>query len=270
MRPEFFLHDLCHKVSQAIYQYVRNGGKKQILFVTNLLKNLPVAELQCAYIRDGKADLFATEVLCLKATADAVEEAILSEKIPFEFQTDAYQELLSACRKKQDYSKQASPPIRELLKILDENIRSQLEPAFRHELEAYLRKKFPHSPRQRREAIRNNKKYQWMAQFYPAVFWPEYKIILMSTRKLLAKNIPLVEPGFDCLSDRMVKNKIVCIDEFDASRAVILDTLIEEALHLQADYLHLFLQVYRGITTHQPSRNLEQIRSDCQYGRAFT
>lgn len=103
-----------YETIQAIYQYVRNGGKKQILFVTNLLKNLPVAELQCAYIRDGKADLFATEVLCLKATADAVEEAILSEKIPFEFQTDAYQELLSACRKKQDYSKQASPPIREI------------------------------------------------------------------------------------------------------------------------------------------------------------
>ena len=111
-----------YETVQAIYHYVRSGGKKQILFVTNLLKNLPDDELRGAYIRDGREDCFATEVLRLTAAADAVEKAILSEKIPNEFQTDAYHELLSICQKKQEYSKQSSSPVRELTKILEETI----------------------------------------------------------------------------------------------------------------------------------------------------
>lgn len=56
------------------------------------------------------------------------------------------------------------------------------------------------------------------------------------------------------------QNRIVCIDEFDASRADILDSLIDQALKLRADYLQLFLQVYQSITTHQCSRELEAAR----------
>ena len=86
----------------------------------------------------------------------------------------------------------------------------------------------------------------------------------------MARNISLVEPSFDCLSERMLKNKIVCIDEFDASRSVILDSLIDRALDLRADYLQLFLQVYRGATTHQISRELETVRKTYEAGRTIT
>ena len=68
----------------------------------------------------------------------------------------------------------------------------------------------------------------------------------------------------------MLKNKIVCIDEFDASRSVILDSLIDRALDLRADYLQLFLQVYRGATTHQISRELETVRKTYEAGRTIT
>lgn len=256
-----------YETVQAMYQYARNGGKSQILFVTNLLKNLPYEELYAAYCRDGKKELFVKEVIRLQGAADTVEDVILSEKIPLEFKTDAYNSLRLACKRKQEYQRQGPP---ELVKTLSDTIRSELEPAFRHELEKHLRKKFPRGPKERRKAIRNNRKYQWMAKFYPAVFLPEYKIVLMSTKKLLARNISLVEPNAEYLSDRMLKNKIVCIDEFDASRAVILDSLIERACRLRADYLHLFLQIYRGTATHQPSRELEQIREQYQSGRTLT
>ena len=113
----------------------------------------------------------------------------------------------------------------------------------------YTFKRLFQGARTRRDAIRNKEKYKWMQHFYPAIFWTEYKVLLLSVKKLMARNISLVEPSFDCLSERMLKNKIVCIDEFDASRSVILDSLIDRALDLRADYLQLFLQVYRGATT---------------------
>lgn len=155
-------------------------------------------------------------------------------------------------------------------KILGDAIRKELEPNFRHELENHLQKAFPGSANQRQNAVRHQKKYRWMARFYPAVFWADYKVILLSVQKLMSRNIPLVERSFDCLSDRMLKNSIVCIDEFDASRSVVLDTLIENALSLRADYLQLFLQVYRGATTHQPSQELEKLRTTYESGRSIT
>lgn len=255
-----------YEAVQAMYQYVRDGGESQILFVTNLLKNLPVDELRRAYEKDGREAEFEKEVLVLKSTAETVEEAIFKEQIPVEFQTDAYCELLHAYKQKQKHRK--SGP--EIVKIFEDNIRLKLEPAFRHELETHLRRNFREGAGRRREAIRYQKRYQWMAKFYPGVFLMDYKIILMSVQKLMTRNIFLVERSYEFLSDYMLKNRIICIDEFDASRAVILNCLIEKALELRADYLQLFLQVYRGITTHKTSRTLRLLREEFESGRRIT
>lgn len=212
-----------YETIQAIYRYIEKGGKSQILFITNLLKNLPEDELRNIYEQNGRGALFKKEVLVLSSVASNVEKVILTEKIPPEFQTDAYQELLSACQKKKQYQQQFGEAGKDITKHIGDQIREKLEPQFRRELEVHLQKTFPGGPGPRRDAIRNKEKYKWMATFYPAIFWPEYKVLLLSVKKLMARNIPLVEPSFDCLSERMLKNKIVCIDEFDASRSVILD-----------------------------------------------
>ena len=78
-----------YETVQAISQYVRNGGKSQVLFVTNLRKNLPEKELRRAYEQDGREDYFEKEVLVLSSTAAVVEKAILEEEIPEAFQSDA-------------------------------------------------------------------------------------------------------------------------------------------------------------------------------------
>lgn len=259
-----------YETIQAIYRYIEKGGKSQILFITNLLKNLPEDELRNIYEQNGRGALFKKEVLVLSSVASNVEKVILTEKIPPEFQTDAYQELLSACQKKKQYQQQFGEAGKDITKHIGDQIREKLEPQFRRELEVHLQKTFPGGPGPRRDAIRNKEKYKWMATFYPAIFWTEYKVLLLSVKKLMARNIPLVEPSFDCLSERMLKNKIVCIDEFDASRSVILDSLIDRALDLRADYLQLFLQVYRGATTHQISRELETVRKTYEAGRTLT
>ncbi|MBM6871865.1 hypothetical protein, partial [Pseudoflavonifractor phocaeensis] len=259
-----------YETIQAIYGYIEKGGAAQILFVTNLLKNLPVNELRHLYEKNGRGALFEKEVLVLSSAASSVEKAILTEEIPSEFRTDAYQELLSACRKKKQYQEQFGEAGKEMTKHLEDQIREKLEPQFRREVEVYLQKNFPGGPGPRRDAIRNKEKYRWMAKFYPSIFWMEYKVLLLSIKKLMARNIPLVEPSFECLSERMLKNKIVCIDEFDASRSVILDSLIDRALDLRADYLQLFLQVYRGATTHQICRELETVRKTYEAGRTIT
>ena len=67
-----------YETIQAIYQYLANGGSSQVLFVTNLLKNLPVDELRNLYEKNGRASLFEKEVLVLSSATSSVEKAILT------------------------------------------------------------------------------------------------------------------------------------------------------------------------------------------------
>ena len=259
-----------YQTVQAIYTYLKKGGTKRVLFVTTLLKNLPTTDLRRAYEQDGRGDQFDKEVLVLHSAADTVLNAMGQCEVPAAFQSEAYLALEAACRKYRRYHTQSGDAATELAKELYDSIRTELEPAFRRELESRLRKKFPEGAQARRAAIRNRKEYQWIADFYPAVFWSEYKVLLLSVKKLMARNISIVEPSFDCLSDRMLQGSILCLDEFDATRTDILDTLIDQSMNLRADYLQLFVQVYKGIRMHKTSCELSVLRKKYETGRTIT
>ena len=259
-----------YQTVQAIYAYLKHGGERRILFATSLLKNLPVEDLRRAYEQDGRGDAFEREVLVLRSATETVIDALGVQEVPAKFQTDAFYALESAVQKYKRYCVQKSDAAKELAKTLLDAIRTELEPAFRREVEAMLRKEFPGGPAARREAIRRQKNYRWISTFYPAVFWSERKVLLLSVKKLMARNITIVEPSFECLSDRMLQGAILCLDEFDASRETVLDCLIERSLQLRADYLQLFDQVYKGIQMHQASRELTSLRERYENGRALT
>ena len=93
-----------------------------------------------------QAYLNKKEVLVLSSVASNVEKVILTENIPPEFQTDAYQELLSACQKKKQYQQQFGEAGKDITKHMGDQIREKLEPQFRRELEVHLQKTFPGGP----------------------------------------------------------------------------------------------------------------------------
>ncbi len=68
----------------------------------------------------------------------------------------------------------------------------------------------------------------------------------------------------------MLQGSILCLDEFDASRTDILDSLIDESMNLRADYLQLFVQVYKGMQLHRVSRELTIQRNDYDAGQNTT
>ena len=86
----------------------------------------------------------------------------------------------------------------------------------------------------------------------------------------MARNVTIVEPSFECLSDMMLRGSILCLDEFDATREAILDSLIDKAFALQADYLQLFIQVYKGVQMHEVNRDLKALRDQLDKKRTLT
>lgn len=250
-----------YQTVQAMYRYLKEGGDRKFLFVTNLLKNLPAEELRNAYAADGRASEFEREVLILASPVETIRKVIDRTEVPAAFRTPAYEALKKGFEQLESYQKYEKGIRARLEEEEDRKLREELEPAFRRELAAYLDQKISRSSAEKKEKIRCDKRYQWIRQFYPGIFWNEYKILLMSVKKLMVRNIPLIEPGFPCLSERMLNGRIVCIDEFDASKRVILDHMIEQALSMQVDYLELFLQIRSRIEEHQPSRTMLETRA---------
>lgn len=143
-----------YQAVQAIYSYLKQGGGQRILFATTLLKNLPVDDLRRAYEQDGRGDVFAKEVLVLRSATDTVLDALERQEAPQEFRTDTFRALENAFQKYKRYRDQPGDAASELAQKLLDSIRTDLEPAFRREVEATLRKTFPGGPAARREAIR--------------------------------------------------------------------------------------------------------------------
>ena len=109
---------------------------------------------------------------------------------------------------------------------------------------------------QRLEAVRNDPLYTWIGKLYPAVFTDDYRVLLMSMDKFLAKNSVLVEPSYDFLKADFISNSIIFIDEFDAAKDTVKRKIIERSLGMKNDFLVLFRQIQRTINSDNMSKEL--------------
>lgn len=248
-----------YQTVQAIYDYTHSCDYcEQVLFVTPLIKNLPVNDLKNAYIAHGNAAAFDHEVLLLKSNLSCVLDASLEDLVPPSFQTAAFTALVNGIRQWQALCKGTDPTLRQAAKVQEDHLRQKLEPAFRWEIHKLLRSAIPEGTDARYQAIEQDPRYQWIGKLYPAVFTRRAKVLFLTVKKLMKKNDPIAEPPYKFLSERMLKDRILCIDEFDATKKDILQSLIEDAEKQSSDYLDLFLQIHSQFQTHQFNHRLEQ------------
>lgn len=251
-----------YQTVRAIYDYVHSDAyERPVIFTTNLIKNLPEEDFRNLYAEHGNEAAFEKEVLVLRSNFDSVDRAIRTTAVPKEFQSDAYISLRDAFEQLDHLAEKRTAYTLELEQNCRDKIRRELEPAFRREIEKLLRNYFSNNVQARKDAIRNNRKFQWIGKLYPAVFTEDCKILMLTVRKMMCKNTVVTEPSYSFLSERILKNRIVCIDEFDASKADMLQMLIDHSLNLSEDYLKLFLQIQSSFHQHQISQGLAEARN---------
>ena len=59
----------------------------------------------------------------------------------------------------------------------------------------------------------------------------------MSMDKFLSRNTTIVEPSYMFCNSDIIKNAVIFIDEFDATKDTILKRIIENGLHDKVDYI---------------------------------
>ena len=221
----------------------------KIIFLTTLNKNLPEEELRSAL---GDA-LYDKSVLRIRSNFDEVVEKLPALAIPERFQTESYQRLL---RRVQRYQRAVLHEAgdREYVMELEKRVR-EAESVFRSMITEHLRKAFP-SKAKRLEAIRHQDDYRWIGTLYPAVFTDDYRVLLMSVNKFLKKNSVLTEPSYEFIKAPFIQNAIIFIDEFDATKATVKSEIIDRSLGMKNDFLVLFRQLHRMLSTQRLSRKM--------------
>lgn len=238
-----FIYDSCMNTD--------NKDKKYI-FVTTLKKNLPYEDLRKRFVETGNEKLFREKILMLDSNMDSVVEGWCQDverAIPAEIKRcDEYKDFqkdLSFVKKQRETK---SLMLREFLFSIETNLREKTEPRFRRLVSEYLGKNY-RTVEQRIYAVKTDKNWQWLGKLYPAIFTKDRQVLLMSMDKFLGRNTTIVEPSYMFYNSNLIKNAVIFIDEFDATKDTILKKIIDNGLQDKVDYIELFKDIYAALHT---------------------
>lgn len=229
-----------------------DGNNRKIIYLTTLNKNLPEEALEKVF---GDTHVYKNKVLRIRSNFDEVVEKINDIKVPEEMQTETY---IKLCKDVSLYCRAVENKYadKEYIKELTERI-NKGDRQFRYEITRCLKQRFC-TKLQRKNAIKTDRKYKWIGKLYPAVFTDDYPILLMSVSKFMKKNSILIDNSYEFLNSSMLKNAVIIIDEFDATKDTIQNELIEKSLAMQEDYIQLFRQIYRMLNPEDFSVDMNQ------------
>ena len=237
---------------RAIYDYTHGKhAAKKVYFTTTLLKNLPEDELRERYRKNNDPN-YDKEVLVIRSNEDFVKSNLPNVKIPEKYKNGNYERLLELIEKvnEKDFVKY---PV-----LYKEEIQKRLTSAER-EFRKYLRKIVSEEIKgdvdEKKAVLKKDKRYKWIGEIYPTVFTDDYKIYLLSVSKMLYHNDTLVKPSYPFISAECLKNAIVFIDEFDATKDTIQNFIVEKTVNTQNDYLDIVKELHSKLHDFTPAKD---------------
>ena len=253
------------KTYEVLQYLLRHHNDDRIVyFVTNLKKNLPHEELRSFFKKEGLEQEFEQKVLFIDGTSEKVIQNIIEVDLPSD--VEKWDET-KALKKKATFvarykaSKNKNQQQTEANKIVTEEIRLELEPAFRSKLINYIERKASYqgqytSPLSKLKWI--EQQARWIIELYPSTMSIKRTIFFLSVDKFFARNVTLIQPSYYFHDHKSIKNAVVFLDEFDASKAPLLNSIIDRGLRRRIDLVALFQQLYSAFTTLQFPASLQQ------------
>lgn len=238
--------------ARSIHDYVtKNDNPKKVFYITTLIKNLPIKELEKAYVDAHDESGFERDVLVIKSNFDFVYDNLFQVDIPDRYKTTAYCKLSDNIKQLIQLEKRSDSTLKQFKVNLQDDIREKYEPGYRNDIQNIIKREMPKGVAARRNMIRNNIDFQWIGRLYPTVFMSDYKIYLLTVNKFLVRNTTLIEPSYDFIQNKITENAIIFIDEFDATKDTMQNVIIDRALDSQDDYIKLFEQIYKSMQLHE-------------------
>lgn len=232
-----------------------------MFFVTNLKTNLPYNEL-CKELTDDEKQ----KCLFLKAYDEDVIENWGKVDITLKeiCMSEEYRNLNSDIEILNDLIREKkllkangySTTLKEKsIKSFEKKISTITEPNFRN----FIKKNYfeGKSRLDKEKIVRDNK---WLRELYPICELEEKKVIFMTTAKFFSPISVFYRMPFYMYNDNILKNSVVFIDEFDATKNVVLDQIIENSLKLSIDAISLFTNIHYDLQNQKfPAKLLDTV-----------
>ena len=239
---------------------------RKIFFLTTQLKNLPYGELKSVYYDKHQflKDVIKIEKnLAIYLKDDGSFEKIQKE-IPKEIKDwSEFSELnvlLTKYKRIQKSQKDYGQDYSSELNDTEEKLRD-VEKKFRHHLESYILKQaeelkldIPETEDKEKNLKRTfiNQKFNWVKELYPAIESENRCVFLLSINKFLYGNTTIIEKTYRFINHSMTENAIIFIDEFDATKSIIEEIMIENAAKTTNDKILLFKNIKTGLENELP------------------
>ena len=117
-------------------------------------------------------------------------------------------------------------------------IRKHYEVAFRKDISEELSKIARTKPEKNRKL--NSSEYAWIRELYPACLTDYRKVLFMTVDKFVSGNDPIISKPYRFISHSKTKNALIFIDEFDATKDVLLNQEIQNCTDYKMDLIKLF------------------------------
>ena len=232
-----------HAILEFIYDYIKSHDDGKIIFITSMKKNLPENSLKKIFEKYGDGELFEKIFLFIDSKEQTVIDNYDEKMKTSIYKTISDKELASefisiikSIRTLQN-NKDAESALKEKL--------NRTELRFRKEIHSGLTEFKTYG--EKLKAVLEDPDWMWVSSLYPEVRTKECRVLFMSVDKFVMKNDPLVEKSYFVYDSELVKDSIVFIDEFDATKKTILNREIEMSVSRNLDYMRVAKQICEGM-----------------------
>lgn len=215
---------------------------KTIIYLTPQKKNID------DIFNDVKKDfydndsLFYSNVLRIYANYENVLEKFLClyDQMPLSIQKrQSCRDLKKQIELYKDLEQRNIP--KDILDSTLAEIRKHYEVAFRRDLSEEL-SKIARTKREKKAKL-NDKEYKWVKELYPACLTEDRKVLFMTVDKFVSGNDPIISKSYRFISHSKTKNALIFIDEFDATKDVLLNQEIQNCTDYKMDLIKLFSSI---------------------------
>lgn len=216
---------------------------KTIIYLTPQKKNIDDIFNDIRRDFSDSPSLFDANVLRIYANYESVLDKFLDvyDRIPYTIQNrQSCKDLKKQIELYNDLLTHNNIP-KDILESTVSEIRKHYEIAFRKDLSEELSKV---AKRKRdKKAKLNSKIYSWIKDIYPACLTEDRKVLFMTVDKFVSGNDPIISKPYRFISHSKTKNALIFIDEFDATKDVLLNQEIQNCTDYKMDLIKLFSSI---------------------------
>ncbi len=253
-------------VVQYIMDHIDDEKCRNVVMVTSLKKNLINKELKEEFERRGHPEFYERYCLFLDSVSISVLDGWrpemadwVEELFPNSPEADDFLRNISIIR---SLGESGTIRKRDLERFKSDFARS-VEPAFRKVLRDKIRAMCGGTIAERLKVIRDDRRWSWVLDIYPAVRTSECRVFMMSMDKFVTVNDSIVGKSATVYDSDITKGAIVFIDEFDSTKDRIQKAIVKRNTRRDIDLIYLFNSIHDGLRSvdGHPSRLYRQAGS---------